>query len=87
MILLKCHPCVSCALWASKCRPVPPADWCVCPAAVPKHCFTGNIWRMYDDIQDSWDSVTGIVDWVGDNSVTNGMLEAAGPGHFNVSKE
>ena len=28
-----------------------------------------NIWRMYNDIQDSWDSVTGIVDWVGDNQV------------------
>jgi hypothetical protein len=28
------------------------------------HC---NIWRMYNDVQDSWESVTGIVDWVGDN--------------------
>lgn len=37
----------------------------------------------YDDIQDSWESVTGIVDWVGDNAPHNGMLEAAGPGHFN----
>jgi len=44
---------------------------------------TCNIWRMYNDIQDSWDSVTGIVDWVGDNAPLNGMLEAAGPGHFN----
>ena len=45
-----------------------------------QHC---NIWRMYNDIQDSWTSVTGIVDWVGDNALANGMLEAAGPGHFN----
>ena len=37
----------------------------------------------YNDIQDSWESVTTIVDWVGDNAPTNGMLAAAGPGHFN----
>ena len=45
-----------------------------------QHC---NIWRMYDDIQDSHESMTGIVDWVGDNAPKNGMLSAAGPGHFN----
>ena len=45
-----------------------------------EHC---NIWRMYSDIQDSWASVTDIVDWVGNNAPTNGMLQAAGPGHFN----
>lgn len=38
---------------------------------------------MYSDIQDDWDSVTDIIDWVGDNAPTNGMIEAAGPGHFN----
>eukprot|EP00729_Bicosta_minor_P022855 gene22855-22877_t len=36
---------------------------------------------MYNDIQDSWDSVTGIVDWVGDNQ--EDLIPAAGPGHFN----
>jgi alpha-N-acetylgalactosaminidase len=45
-----------------------------------KHC---NLWRMYSDIQDSWVSVTGIIDWVGDNAPKNGMLDAAGPGHWN----
>ena len=50
-----------------------------------QHC---NIWRMYSDIQDSWDSVTGIVDWVGDfagnaTSPGLGMVAAAGPGGFN----
>ena len=50
-----------------------------------QHC---NIWRMYADIQDSWDSVTGIVDWVGDfagnaTSPGLGMVAAAGPGGFN----
>ena len=39
------------------------------------HC---NLWRMYNDIQDSWASVTDIIDWVGDNAPTNGMLDAAG---------
>ena len=34
-----------------------------------------NMWRMYDDIQDSWDSLTTIVDWVGDNAPKNGMLQ------------
>lgn len=45
-----------------------------------EHC---NIWRMYGDIQDSFESMSGIVDWVGDNAPKNGMLAAAGPGHFN----
>lgn len=45
-----------------------------------QHC---NIWRMYTDIQDSFTSMAGIVDWVGDNAPNNGMLDAAGPGHFN----
>ena len=44
------------------------------------HC---NLWRMYNDIQDSWASVTDIIDWVGDNAPTNGMLDAAGPGAWN----
>ena len=44
------------------------------------HC---NLWRMYNDIQDSWESVTTIIDWVGDNGPTNGMLDAAGPGAWN----
>ena len=44
------------------------------------HC---NLWRMYNDIQDSWESVTDIIDWVGDNAPTNGMLDAAGPGAWN----
>ena len=34
---------------------------------IAEHC---NIWRMFDDIQDSFDSVTSIVDWVGDNQDT-----------------
>jgi hypothetical protein len=54
-------------------------------AVTAQYC---NMWRMYNDIQDSWDSVVGIVDWVGDNGGNathpgNGMLAAAGPGHYN----
>jgi alpha-N-acetylgalactosaminidase len=45
---------------------------------IAEHC---NIWRMFDDIQDSFDSVTSIVDWVGDNQ---DVLSAnQGPGAFN----
>ena len=40
-----------------------------------------NLWRNYGDIQDSWDSVTGIVDYYGDNQDL--FAWAAGPGHWN----
>ncbi|CAH3109766.1 unnamed protein product [Porites lobata] len=40
-----------------------------------------NLWRNYDDIQDSWQSVTGIVKWYGDHQ--DEMIPAAGPGHWN----
>jgi len=26
-----------------------------------------NLWRLYDDIQDSWESVLSIIDYWGDN--------------------
>lgn len=43
-----------------------------------------NMWRMYDDIQDSWDSVTNIIDWVGDNAGKGSdMQTVAGPGNWN----
>lgn len=45
---------------------------------VGEHC---NIWRMYNDIEDSWASVTNIVDWVADNQ--DELIAAAGPGRFN----
>ncbi|XP_078682944.1 alpha-N-acetylgalactosaminidase-like isoform X3 [Branchiostoma floridae x Branchiostoma belcheri] len=46
--------------------------------AIAEHC---NMWRNYGDIQDSWDSVTNIIDWYGDNQDILGP--AAGPGHWN----
>mmetsp|Transcript_29962 Transcript_29962/g.95861 ORF Transcript_29962/g.95861 Transcript_29962/m.95861 type:complete len:438 (+) Transcript_29962:56-1369(+) len=42
-----------------------------------------NMWRMYNDIQDSYESVSGIIDWVGDHAEANGMLAAQGPGAWN----
>ena len=40
-----------------------------------------NIWRNYADIQDSWDSVRGIIDFYGND--TGNFSGVAGPGNFN----
>uniref|UniRef100_A0A3Q4I1U0 Alpha-galactosidase n=1 Tax=Neolamprologus brichardi TaxID=32507 RepID=A0A3Q4I1U0_NEOBR len=40
-----------------------------------------NLWRNYDDIQDSWDSVLNIVDWFSENQDV--LTPAAGPGRWN----
>ncbi|XP_060633131.2 alpha-N-acetylgalactosaminidase [Anolis sagrei] len=40
-----------------------------------------NLWRNYDDIQDSWDSVLSIVDWFFTNQDV--LQPVAGPGHWN----
>ncbi|KAI7792023.1 alpha-N-acetylgalactosaminidase [Triplophysa rosa] len=40
-----------------------------------------NLWRNYDDIQDSWDSVLSIVDWFFNNQ--DELQPAAGPGQWN----
>ncbi|XP_022098907.1 alpha-N-acetylgalactosaminidase-like isoform X2 [Acanthaster planci] len=40
-----------------------------------------NIWRNYDDINDSWGSITGIIDYY--NKTQDTLIPAAGPGHFN----
>ncbi|XP_051908061.1 alpha-N-acetylgalactosaminidase [Hippocampus zosterae] len=40
-----------------------------------------NLWRNYNDIQDSWDSVLKIVDWFFDNQEV--LIAAAGPGRWN----
>ena len=49
---------------------------------VAKYC---NIWRNYDDIQDSWTSVLSIVDYYAKN--VGGFAEVAGPGGFNDPDE
>ncbi|CAB0005315.1 unnamed protein product [Nesidiocoris tenuis] len=40
-----------------------------------------NLWRNYDDIQDSWNSVTQIVDWFALKQ--DHIAKFAGPGHWN----
>ncbi|XP_059921171.1 alpha-N-acetylgalactosaminidase-like [Gadus macrocephalus] len=40
-----------------------------------------NLWRNYDDIEDSWASVQSILDWFSTNQ--DDLQPAAGPGHWN----
>ncbi|XP_019302601.2 alpha-N-acetylgalactosaminidase [Panthera pardus] len=40
-----------------------------------------NVWRNYDDIQDSWSSVLSILDWFVDHQDI--LQPVAGPGHWN----
>ncbi|KAL2084849.1 hypothetical protein ACEWY4_020367 [Coilia grayii] len=40
-----------------------------------------NLWRNYDDIEDSWTSVLSIVDWFFTNQ--DQLQPVAGPGHWN----
>lgn len=42
---------------------------------------TCNLWRNFDDIQDSWESVQRIIDYYGDNQ--DEIVQNAGPGHWN----
>ncbi|KAK7077471.1 hypothetical protein SK128_014584 [Halocaridina rubra] len=42
---------------------------------------TCNLWRNFDDIQDSWESVQRIIDYYGDNQ--DEIVRNAGPGHWN----
>ncbi|XP_065837256.1 alpha-N-acetylgalactosaminidase-like [Oscarella lobularis] len=45
---------------------------------IAAHC---NLWRNYADIADSWQSVTGIIDFYGTNQ--DMFAPAAGPGNWN----
>ncbi|KAM4652026.1 alpha-N-acetylgalactosaminidase [Discoglossus pictus] len=40
-----------------------------------------NMWRNYDDIEDSWNRVTKIIDWFFDHQDV--LQPVAGPGHWN----
>ena len=42
---------------------------------------TCNLWRNFDDIQDSWQSVASVIDYYGDNQDI--IIPNAGPGHWN----
>ncbi len=39
------------------------------------------MWRNFDDIQDSWQSIQTIIDYYGDNQDI--IVPNAGPGHWN----
>lgn len=39
------------------------------------------MWRNFDDIQDSWQSVQTIIDYYGENQ--DAIVPHAGPGHWN----
>jgi len=40
-----------------------------------------NLWRIFDDIEDSWDSVSKIIDFWAQNQ--DELVPIAGPGHWN----
>jgi len=46
--------------------------------SIAKHC---NLWRNYDDIDDSWNSVSSIIEFYGQDK--SGFVEVAGPGNWN----
>ena len=45
---------------------------------IARYC---NIWRNYNDIDDSWDSVKQIIEFYGDDKTS--FSEVAAPGSFN----
>ncbi|GLG93367.1 hypothetical protein R5R35_013776 [Gryllus longicercus] len=47
-------------------------------SSIIQHC---NLWRNFDDIQDSWASVESIIDYYGNNQ--DNIVPNAGPGHWN----
>ncbi|XP_059619087.1 alpha-N-acetylgalactosaminidase-like isoform X2 [Phlebotomus argentipes] len=47
-------------------------------SSIIEHC---NLWRNYDDIQDSWASLETIIDYYGNNQ--DAIVPNAGPGHWN----
>lgn len=49
-------------------------------AQIAQHC---NLWRNFDDIDDSWDSVLSIIDFYGNRNTSDDFAGFAGPGHWN----
>lgn len=46
-------------------------------SSIIEHC---NLWRNFDDIQDSWQSLESIIDYYGNNQ--DSIIPNAGPGHW-----
>lgn len=42
---------------------------------------TCNLWRNWDDIEDSWQNVSSIVSWFSENQKR--IAKFSGPGHWN----
>lgn len=47
-------------------------------SSIIEHC---NLWRNFDDIQDSWASLESIIDYYGNNQ--DNIAPNGGPGHWN----
>ncbi len=48
--------------------------------ALQEYC---NLWRNFDDVEDSWSSITSITNFFGRKNSSDIMVSAAGPGHWN----
>ena len=46
---------------------------------IAEHC---NLWRNFDDIDDSWDSVLSIIDFYGNVNTSSKFAPFGGPGHW-----
>nr|XP_046255277.1 alpha-N-acetylgalactosaminidase-like isoform X2 [Scatophagus argus] len=81
------YPLMSKALNATGRPMVYSCSWPVYMGGLPplvNYSLLGDIchmWRNYDDIQDSWDSVQGIIEWFSDNQDV--LQPVAGPGRWN----
>lgn len=51
-----------------------------CMDSLVQHC---NLWRNFDDVADSWDSVKSIASFWTRSNASDEMIKAAGPGHWN----
>ncbi|XP_010015569.1 PREDICTED: alpha-N-acetylgalactosaminidase, partial [Nestor notabilis] len=74
------HPIVYSCSWPAYQGGLPPQGE-GCPVNYTVLAEVCNLWRNYDDIQDSWDSVLSILDWFFTNQDV--LQPAAGPGHWN----
>ena len=61
-----------CPVWDFLFHPQPPYK------QIAQSC---NLWRNYDDIGDSWSSVTGIMSWFAEDQ--GNFTQVAGPGNWN----
>lgn len=51
-----------------------------CMKSLIQHC---NLWRNFDDVADSWDSVKSITNFWKRLNSSDEMVQSAGPGHWN----